>query len=847
VRDSDGNAGARLDGADDVLNAGSGSTVDDIWNSGGAVSAKVTANSIGETEGHVVAKDGDEWAIRLGAANKLEFFANFDGASDGEWQMTAANFSYDVEHHIVLTWDGTTTAPTLYLDGAAEALTETVTPTGGSSRVSDAAESLAIGNFGVSSATRTWDGVISELALYNAELTSDNASDLNAGTTTPEDYASNVLWLDGDDLDTLENEDGQTQPTAENSKYWLPKFGRFNSVGVTALGSGDESRRALGMWAAASKKGARHFDGSSQYFTVADNPTHSMGDVDFVCGGWVYLDAVSTTKVIMGKWGGGITEWELYQVDNGTLRLAVRNTANTDSKVLQATTFGTPAAGAWCFVCAWHDKTNDTVNIAVNDGSADSDVWTGGVRDAAAAFQIGAENGAVLWNGRIAGAFTAKPADAVADIINNLSTWMYNSGKGRSRAEFDALASATKTSWGFTAGNGSFYPLDENSGDAEDLVNSVDLTDTGTVRRALGPPSTERAVSIASQDAAAVSVADRKHDIQFVSCLDVGGTDLMECRISDIDSGWFEFDIVTAPGSATDATLIAVGGDDVEACAVVDITSESSPGSADHDLSVTGFDWAWQMGVRGTAPPYTAVDAILTEGFVTKNLDECAICVSSEDANTTTNTARTQRSDHFILGLDVSDPPVVEQSATSTAASGSTLTMNWDAAAAAEVHSLLVVKGLPASVVQLTSPASSGIDTEAVGRMKPVVSFLFSTSLAATTNVTTDVIYSTSDFVNPWSQTSYVSYDEDGEADSDTKYQAADNHLIQHLAADGTVDNEAEIEDAKGNDGFVLNYTTAAAAREILGLLVGAAVAHPSLRNRHQPGSLRDPGNLRLR
>ncbi|MEP7356896.1 MAG: RHS repeat-associated core domain-containing protein, partial [Anaerolineales bacterium] len=55
-------------------------------------------------------------------------------------------------------------------------------------------------------------------------------------------------------------------------------------------------------------------------------------------------------------------------------------------------TLGSPSTGAWYFVVGWHDAVNNVINIQVNNGTANSLSWSGGVFDGNAGFEIGGRN-----------------------------------------------------------------------------------------------------------------------------------------------------------------------------------------------------------------------------------------------------------------------------------------------------------------------------------------------------------------------------------------------------------------------------------------------------------------------
>src|SRR3990167_7413471 len=138
---------------------------------------------------------------------------------------------------------------------------------------------------------------------------------------------------------------------------------------------------------------------NSEYLSIADNAALSMGDIDFMIAGWVYLDSLPTSgnnMTIVGKWLEATVREYMVIVNNtgGTIRFQgfVRNTADTVSASTTAETFGTPETGTWYFVVFYHNATTNLIGISVNDGAFDTAATTGGVNDGNSAFTLGRFN-----------------------------------------------------------------------------------------------------------------------------------------------------------------------------------------------------------------------------------------------------------------------------------------------------------------------------------------------------------------------------------------------------------------------------------------------------------------------
>lgn len=138
--------------------------------------------------------------------------------------------------------------------------------------------------------------------------------------------------------------------------------------------------------------GCRTFNGSSDYFAVADNASLSTGDIDFFLAGWVYQTSAGN-QVFAGKYDTGGTDAE-YLLDGGgaagtQYRFTVSAIGAAGVSVI-ASTFGNYSINTWNFLAAWHDSVANTINIQVNNGTIDSVSHSGGVFNSAAPFQFGA-------------------------------------------------------------------------------------------------------------------------------------------------------------------------------------------------------------------------------------------------------------------------------------------------------------------------------------------------------------------------------------------------------------------------------------------------------------------------
>ena len=192
------------------------------------------------------------------------------------------------------------------------------------------------------------------------------------------------------------------------------------------------------LYGAGKRNNAGDFEvGTSEYLEIADNADLSFGDEDVTFAGWVKLESKGATRCWLGKRvdGGGALDYNLFFHNAGDdFRFGAAGAA------VEANNLGSPSLATWYFIVCWHDAAGNTINIQVNNGTADS-AATGGtpINDGAGYFAIGAEgrNGD-YWDGLI---------DEVA-VWNRVLTsgekdWLYDSGAGRTYTELDFVPTST--------------------------------------------------------------------------------------------------------------------------------------------------------------------------------------------------------------------------------------------------------------------------------------------------------------------------------------------------------------------------------------------------------------------
>ncbi len=167
-----------FDGSSGRITIPSNASVDDVFDGGGSVSAWFNAAGWGEGDyGRILDKSSgttpspNGWSLQLEASdNRLIFEIGFQGGI-GRWRLQPNTVSLNAWHHVTVVYDSSSAGndPTIYLDGVAQTLIESDTPTG--NMFSDAGLNLTIGND--ASANRTFDGLIDEVRISSATHSAD--------------------------------------------------------------------------------------------------------------------------------------------------------------------------------------------------------------------------------------------------------------------------------------------------------------------------------------------------------------------------------------------------------------------------------------------------------------------------------------------------------------------------------------------------------------------------------------------------------------------------------------------------------------------------------------------------
>jgi RHS repeat-associated protein len=190
--------------------------------------------------------------------------------------------------------------------------------------------------------------------------------------------------------------------------------------------------------AAGKKSNAASFvSTNSEYLSIPDNVSLSMGNIDFTICTWTYLTSKSAEKPLLSKWDAPTNNRE-YMLSYSAVAdrfsfIVSSDGISTGSASVNADNLGSPALNTWYLVCVWHDALNNTVNIQVNNGPPNSVALTTGVYDGAASFDLGRRR------------------------LNPSPTTVYMDGRLDETVIYKRLLNADERGWLYNNGNGQTY------------------------------------------------------------------------------------------------------------------------------------------------------------------------------------------------------------------------------------------------------------------------------------------------------------------------------------------------------------------------------------------------------
>ena len=170
---------------------------------------------------------------------------------------------------------------------------------------------------------------------------------------------------------------------------------------------------------------------SELHARAGDDALLSTGDVDFTLASWVYATYTPIGLGIAGKFGAAGSREYCTMYEQGGDRFRFYVSADGTALVnVDANNLGAPADSTWYLVLAWHDSVANTINIQINNGTADSAAHAGGVLDGAQAFRIGRISMS-YWDGRIGPTAFWKSAPGGGGVLTAAQKTAYwNGGAG---------------------------------------------------------------------------------------------------------------------------------------------------------------------------------------------------------------------------------------------------------------------------------------------------------------------------------------------------------------------------------------------------------------------------------
>lgn len=190
---------------------------------------------------------------------------------------------------------------------------------------------------------------------------------------------------------------------------------RYDSVVASANNLTDENTVTQGV--GVNGNAAQLVSANLERLSIADNPSLSMGDIDFTIAVWANLDTNQAWATPIAKY----TEYMVQRNGAGSYRFGVTHDGATFKYV---DSLVTPSTATWYFIVAWHDSVANTINIQINNGTAQSAAHTLGVFNGTHFFALGDTEGA-WFNGRLDEAAVWKRVLTATERTN-----LYNSGNG---------------------------------------------------------------------------------------------------------------------------------------------------------------------------------------------------------------------------------------------------------------------------------------------------------------------------------------------------------------------------------------------------------------------------------
>jgi hypothetical protein len=371
-----------FDGADDYVDMGSDTSIDDMFSGGGTFSAWIKLDSFGEASmGRIFDKASTisnfnvcDSATYCPSSRKSLYLSQVFSGVYGQWSSSTDSVYTGSWIHVAVTYNNSSVNndPVFYVNGKVVPTTEIQTPTGTAS--SDAATNLYIGER--SGGDRAFDGSMDEIQLFRTILTpyqikllyNQEQSSVMGSTSTASDGRT------ADNSSAREYcVPGDTSTCSTPLAHWkfdentqLPQDSSGNNFNGLSWNGTNNNHYAVGKNdKALNLKGTTK---ESLYLGTTSGPTMS-GAVAGTIEAWINIDTITTNPYIYNEEtsSGGYTRLGLQILSTGKAQLVLRDNANdpggSSTKITGTTILST---GKWYHIAATFNSTTDIEKIYIN-------------------------------------------------------------------------------------------------------------------------------------------------------------------------------------------------------------------------------------------------------------------------------------------------------------------------------------------------------------------------------------------------------------------------------------------------------------------------------------------------